>query len=610
VADINRDLADHITDLKHRNQERDRRMQDVHLVRTGRSQDLFADLFPSSWPKPVVANAIDVFAQDSAEQVGVLPTFSASGDSILSEGKRNHADRLTKIINYYMHAAKLGQNLTQGADYFLTYGFMPVRVEPNFEENRPHLHLDNPMGAYFERNQWGRVTSYAKIFRKPASELAALFPEHYDALMHRSGQYGGGEDDPMLEVCRWFDDDTEQMIVLSRGAAHIQGRVLAKSNNALGECPVAIAQRPTVDGEVRGSFDDILWVFAAKAKIALLSLEAVQKSVEAPIALPQDVQEIAFGPDSILRSSSPEKIRRIPMELPRSAVMEDQILDGEMKFGARYPDVRAGVSESSIVTGKGVQALQEGFDSRVKTAQLQIGDALARGLSLALKMDERIWTHVRKDVSSTTNGTPYQLRYTPHSDIRGDYSVNFEFGVMAGLDPNRALVWGLQGLGAGLFSKSYLRRNLPVSMDVLEEEKIIDIERLREASLMSLEQYAQTIPQMAANGQDPIETVMALAEVIAARKKGTPIEEALEEVFTPEPEPEPEPMGIEEMAAAETFNGGQMPPGMEGGMPQAAPGAPQIDVPPQPPSMQQLLSGLRGDGSPTMGARTMRQTRV
>ena len=608
MADIDRDLAEHITDMKHRNQDRDRRMKDVWMVRTGRSQDLFSDLFPPTWPRPVIANAIDVFAQDSAEQVGVLPTFSAAGDSILSEGKRNHADRLTKIINYYMHASKLGQHLTQGADFFLTYGFMPVRVEPNFEDMRPHLHLDNPMGSYFERNQWGRVTSYAKIFRKPASELAALFPEHADALISRKSPYGGGENDPMLEVCRWFDDDSEQMIVLSRGDAHIQGRVLAYSPNALGECPVAIAQRPTIDDETRGSFDDILWVFAAKAKMSLLALEAAQKSVEAPIALPQDVQEIAFGPDSILRSASPEKIRRIPMELPRSAVMEDQILDAEMKFGARYPDVRAGVSESSIVTGKGVQALQEGFDSRVKTAQLQIGDALARGLSLALKMDERIWTHTRKDVSSTTNGTPYQLRYTPHSDIRGDYNVNFEFGVMAGLDPNRALVWGLQGLGAGLFSKSYLRRNLPVSMDVIQEERIIDIERLREATMLSLEQYAQTIPQMAANGEDPIDTVLALAEVIQARKKGTPVEEALEEVFQPEPEPEQQmtPDMMEQMAAAETFNGGQMPPGMPGAPQEQA----QIDVPSTPPSMQQLLAGLRGDGSPTMGARTMRQSRI
>ena len=261
----------------------------------------------------------------------------------------------------------------------------------------------------------------------------------------------------------------------------------------------------------------MLWVFAAKAKLALLSLEATQKAVEAPIALPTDVQEMAFDPTD-LRSNNPERIRRVPMELPQSSMITEAKLDDELKFGSRFPEARAGQLDSSVVTGRGVQALMGGFDSRIKVAQSNLGDALAEALSICLEMDEKIWPNMKKSISSVTNGTPYQVNYTPAKDIKGERAVTSEYGVMAGLDPNRALVWGLQGLGAGIFSKSYLRRNLPVQMDVAEEEKVIDVEKLRDAALAAVSGYAQAIPEMAAGGADPQTAIAAIQSLIASRK--------------------------------------------------------------------------------------------
>lgn len=148
-------------------------------------------------------------------------------------------------------------------------------------------------------------------------------------------------------------------------------------------------------------------------------------------------------------------------------------------------------------------------------------------------MDETIWADVPKDVHASVNGSPYQLKYTPGKDIKGMYTVTHEYGVMAGLDPNRALVWGLQALGANLISKSFLRRNLPVNMNVSEEEKVIDVEKLREAALMSIQSYSQTLPELAASGQDPTQVIKVLGDLIDARKKGTPIEIAISDAFKP-----------------------------------------------------------------------------
>jgi len=589
VAEYARQFVAHAKRIQKENSARDEAMKNVMLVRSGRSNEVFGGMFPEQWSQPIVANTIDVVAQDLSESVGALPTFSAAGDSILDERKRSAADKLTKIVNYYAYASRLATESIRGADRMMSYGFLPVRVEPDYEGHRPHIMLDDPVGSYYERNRFGDLEVYTRVFRKRAHDLAALFPDLAHLILNKTSW--GQEDNPYLEVIRWFDAKQQIMMLPER-----DGLVLSHVENRLDRIPVAIAERPSLTDKPRGAFDDVLWVWAAKAKLALLSMEAVQKSVEAPIALPNDVQEMAFGPDSILRSGSPEKIRRVPLELPQSAMIENRILDDELKFGSRFPDARAGQMDSSIVTGRGVQALMGGFDSRIKVAQVVLGTAITEALSLCLEMDERIWPDDRKDVSTVSNGTPVELRYTPARDIKGNYRVDFEYGVMAGLDPNRALVWSLQGLGAGLFSKSFVRRQLPVSMDVLEEEKIMDVEALRDSMLQSVAGYSQAIPAMASQGQDPQEAIRQIASVIDARKRGTPIEEAVATAFEP-PEPDPEmAMGMPGTEPDQPMM--QQEPGAQMAMPQS--GSTQ--------TMQQLLSGLRGDGSPTMGSRTIRQT--
>ena len=582
-------------DLLRRNSvERDARMRAVALVRTGRADMVFGGLFPSDWPKPVVANFVDVVARDTAEMVGVLPTLTAAGDSVLDESKRSRQDKLSRIINYLAYSSRLGTNLVQAADRMVTYGFVPFRVEANYDDQRPHLHVDDPMNTYYEKDRWGNVTCYAKVFNRRVSELIAMFPEHRAQLDKTTGY--NNENDSILDVVKYYDKDKSMLFVPRR-----DGLILTQYANTIGRIPVAIAEIPTLDGETRGQFDDVLWVFAAKAQLALLSLEATTKAVQAPIALPQDVQEFAFGPDAILRSQSPEKIRRVGLELPQSAMIENRVLDEELRFGARFPEARAGQIDASVVTGRGVQALMGGFDTRIKTAQAMLGSALSDALSMALEMDETIWGDVEKKVHASVNGSPYELKYTPSKDIKGSYTVTQEYGVMAGLDPNRALVWGLQALGANLISKSFLRRNLPVNMNVSEEEKVIDVEKLREAALASIQSYAQTLPQVAANGQDPAQIIKVLGELVDARKKGIPIEKAIATAFAP-PEPTDSPTQPPEdpLAAA-----GQQVSGMG----QQSGGGP-APTPPQPQGLQQLLSGLSNSGQPTMSSRTLRQAQI
>lgn len=579
--------------VRDENVDRDRRMRSVLGVRTGKAGDVFQGLFPPDWPAPVVANAIDIAATDTAESVGTLPTLSAFGDSVLNDSSRSRADKLTKIVNAYAWESALGMRLVQGADYLVTFGQCILRVEPNYEDSRPHIHVDSPLGAYVERDRFNRPVGYYQTFHHRASVLANLYPEHAARLLNRS-LLSDHDHDRMLTMIKVYDEDGSVMLLIEEEP----GLVLDTYEHPLGRIPIAVAQRPTLDGETRGQYDDAIWVWAARARLALLSLEATEKAVEAPIAVPTDVQEFALGPDAIIRSSQPERIRRVGLDLPQSALIADRSLESEVRTASRFPEVREGMMDASVVTGRGVQALMGGFDSRVKALQSMMGEAISSSLSMALELDEKTWPDQTRTLNGSSNGSPYTVTYKPSRDIRGEYGVSHEYGLLAGLDPNRALVWGLQALGAGLLSKAFLRRNLPISLDVTEEEQVMDVENLRESLMSAIQQYAQAIPSMAAAGQDASDPVRKIASMIEARKKGTPVEQAAEELFPAPPPPEPTPA----VPGA--------PPGPPGQMTEATPGGgPNFDDGP-PAGMQQMLAQLSGSGNPSTSIRTVMQQPV
>ena len=134
--------------------------------------------------------------------------------------------------------------------------------------------------------------------------------------------------------------------------------------------------RSSLDGEARGQFDDVLSVQLARARFAVLQIQAAEKSIQAPIAIPQDVQELALGPDAIMRSANPQGIRRVPLELPPGVFTESSVLERELRLGSRYPEVRSGNVDASVITGRGVQALQAGFDLRFAQHKHSLQDYL------------------------------------------------------------------------------------------------------------------------------------------------------------------------------------------------------------------------------------------
>ena len=557
-------------------------MRDVLSVRQGDISKVYPAMFSEEYPKPLVANFIDVAARDLAEAMAPLPSFNCAATNMVSDSARKAADTRTRIVNHYISASELQIQMYTGADWFNTYGMLPGIVEMDYETNNPRIRLLNPFGTYPEIDRFGRTVSLTQVMASDAETLAMQYPEFYDQIMPKN-VYSPGS--PYVSLVRYHDKDQDLIFIPER-----KNLVLSNIPNPIGKCMAYVAMRSSIDGEARGQFDDVLSVQLARARFAVLQIQAAEKSIQAPIAIPQDVQELALGPDAIMRSANPQGIRRVPLELPPGVFTESGVLERELRLGSRYPEVRSGNIDASIVTGRGVQALQAGFDTQIKSAQAQFARMFQELLSVCFEADEKIFGGIPKTIKGSDDGTPYVLKYTPSRDIKGEYGVDVRYGIMSGMDPNRAIIALLQMRSDKLVSRDYVRREIPMELNVTQEEQRVDIEEMRDSLRVAVAQYAQAIPALAAQGQDPSQIITRIAEVIQGRQKGLQLETIIGKAFAPEPAPEmpvaPELPGAPQVPAAGALPApaSQPTPEQPGGAPAAA----------QRPDIANLLAAIGG----------------
>lgn len=583
--------------LKADSVSRDDRMNRIATARTpGGLRIVYPDLFPASGPyqEPMVANMVDIAARDTAEVIAPLPAFNCSSSISVSDKARKFAEKRTRIAYGYVDESRLNIQMYTAADRYVTYGFTIGRVRLDFDRDMPVIEFIDPRGCYFLRDYQGRVKRLYQSMSLKYDDAVARFPEIKGVL---ADHYL--DSSSVVELVRWHDA-TSDGIFLNNG----NGCVCASSVNPVGEVMAHVFVRPGLTDEQIGQFDDVLSVQVAKARFSLLTLEAAQKSVQAPLALPMDMQEMSIGPDSIIKTAQPQNVRRVSLDVPQAAFIQQRDLDNELRTGARYPDVRTGNTDASIVTGRGVQALMTGFDTQIKTAQAIFAEGLAYLISMCFKADEKVWPERTREVRGNANGTPYSIKYTPEKDIKGDHTVDVQYGLMAGLNPNQALVFGLQARGDKLISRDFLRRQLPFSLDASEEEQRVDIEELRESLKEALAATSQAIPMMASQGADPSDILRKMSQVILDRQHGVAIEESITKAFAPPPQ---DPMAAQQPAAPEDPMAALM--GGGGGAP-ADPMAAMGGGQPQAPDMMTLLAGLGAGGRPNMSAGISRRLPV
>jgi len=576
-------VAARVLSMRYRNNERDARNLDVLAVRKGKIAEVYPDFFPDGVDANVVANFIDIVARDLSEVMAPLPAVNCSAANQVSDKARQFADKRTRIASNYFNHSDLSVHMYSGADWYLTYGFVPFIIELDEEAKMPRIRVENPIGAYPEFDRYGRCVAFAKRYVMTLGELVSQFPEYERELL---GGYGYKQDlNAQIEMIRYYDKDQSIIYIPSKGDL-----VLSYAKNPLGKMMIVVARKPSIDGELRGQFDDVLGIQLLRNRFALLAMEAAEKSVQSPIVLPNDVQELQLGGDAVIRTANPAGVRRVELNIPAGAFTEQEVLNQELRVGSRYPESRTGNIDASIVTGQGVQALMGAFDTQVKSAQAIFAAALRDVISLCFEADEVIYPE-EKTIRGVDSGSPYEITYRPGKDIKGDYSADVRYGMLAGLNPAQGLIFMLQALGGGLISKDMAMRELPFTVNVTQELEKIEIEQMRSSLLGSLTAFSQAIPQMATQGQDASEVVRKIAAVIKARQKGISLEDAIEATFAPQQQVPPAgaPQMVEQTSPAPEGVPAGGAPTEQGGVPMEAPQA--------APDIQTILSSLSASGT-------------
>lgn len=580
--------------------ERDNEIDRVRLVRRGKIDELYPDMFADDLPKSVVGNLIDVACRDTAEMIAPLPALACAAGNMTTHVDEARASKKNKIGSYFWEKAKLAVQNIDYADSVLSYGFGVYLVEPDFERMCPMIRYESPFSTYYYRDRWGHITWYAKIQLTDVGTLAGLYPEKAAQILRApSGAIRSLHE--FVRLARYIDKD--RMVVYLPDSNLL---VLAAAKNPISRVPVVIAERPDQEMRPRGQYDDVVWPSLARSRMAQYMLKAADLAVNSPLVIPDDVTEINFGPDAVLRSREPQKIGKVRLDIPQDVFALSAELDRSAKEGARYPEARTGGIQGNIITGRGVQELMGTMDTQVRTMQTILGAALEEITSIAFEMDAALWPTTQKRITGVLTGKPFELTYTPGKDIGNSWGCKVTYGFAAGLSPSQALVALLQLRGDDLVSRDTVRRQLPFDVDPEAEQRQVDTQQLEDAAKQGLAALLQAVGPMVMQGQDPLPVLLGAAKAIQMRQRGTPIADAILAALTPEKKEEPPAPEVPAQPGPGQAPGEQLPPGVRpnGLAPGVAYG--QQGMPPGGmPDIQSLMSTLRGQGPARMEASTM-----
>ena len=599
------DVALEVDLLKRRGARRDKHAAEVYAVRHGDFDQVAPELFSDEWPRPIVANMIDVMAKHAAAALSPLPIFTCLSGQASTDKARKFASKRTKIVNGYLRRSRVEAQMQMGADQFYTYGLIVTAVEPEqMGEPFPSIIIEDSVGYYPVWDRLGNTVKIARVFRADIFELMAAYPQMASKI--RATQPAGSSNQK-VEVVKYIDKN--RILVYVNGASEMCK--LVDYPNPVGRCTYVATRKPGLDAEIRGTFDDLIWVQLARHALQVYTLSATAQAVEAPIVVPSDVLDLPTGPGAIIRTNNPQGVGRVKLEVPQAAWAGAESLKQELQYGAITPEALGGSIDASVVTGKGVQQLMAGYSQQIANSQQTLVTHFERVIELALEMDEKLWGGVTKKIRGKISNAPYEIDYDASVDIAGDYTVEVQYGGVAGLDPNRGLVYMLQARGDDLVSRDYVRRHLPSDINPDDEESKILVEHTRDAITQGLSALLQTaIPAAAQGGADPSAAIQQALTVLKMLQKGEPIETAMAAAYPPPPPPDQEGAGDqmagpEEMGAGEP--GGGMQPGMAG---QQQPGALPTRGAGARPDLQTMFASMGASGKPNLTAGVQRRIPV
>tara|TARA_Y100000310_G_scaffold273461_1_gene288938 strand:- start:13662 stop:15449 length:1788 start_codon:yes stop_codon:yes gene_type:complete len=566
--------------------DRDTRMETIDRVVQG-DFDIFDPDEESVDSKS--PNLIQVALEDTAESASLVPTVRVQADK-MSKSAKATAQRMEQVAVGYLGANKIDLLIPRSVMDKGAYGMSVWTVTPDFEQRIPLIERRDPKHCYPEPGYRPGDSVNKCIFAREVfyTQLPDGYQEQIRTAVAGATELSDPDENTRVVLIEYFDADeyilaalyqasTSGLVRYQSGSDVPYPVLLDRIENKTGVCPVVIGARISLDGEVRGQFDQVIGLLEAHIRLMGLILDYADQAVYSDIWVRDLIGEMPYGGGSFIELGPSGAIGRVPPAVSSLNVQADmaQLIDG-IHVGGRWPKSRPGEIDQSIASAKFLESAAGMMNTAIRTYHQILQRQLEQALRIAFEVDKAYFPGSKSSAGILRN-QEFLLDYDPKVDINTDYQVRVEYGLGLGRDPAQSAVLHIQYAQADFISKEFVQENIDGLTDVGRERARLDLEKFRAMALAKLLQglEAGTIPEA------------ALVDIARAREKGDDLFDLYEEHIS---KPAQE---MQDMLLGTGL--GSVPPG-----PPPSPEGPAgpTPVPPAPPGGAELLARLGTEAGP------------
>lgn len=566
--------------------DRDTRMETIDRVVQG-DFDIFDPDEESVDSKS--PNLIQVALEDTAESASLVPTVRVQADK-MSKSAKATAQRMEQVAVGYLGANKIDLLIPRSVMDKGAYGMSVWTITPDFEQRIPLIERRDPKHCYPEPGYRPGDSVNKCIFAREVfyTQLPDGYQEQIRTAVAGATELSDPDENTRVVLIEYFDADeyilaalyqasTSGLVRYQSGSDVPYPVLLDRIENKTGVCPVVIGARISLDGEVRGQFDQVIGLLEAHIRLMGLILDYADQAVYSDIWVRDLIGEMPYGGGSFIELGPSGAIGRVPPAVSSLNVQADmaQLIDG-IHVGGRWPKSRPGEIDQSIASAKFLESAAGMMNTAIRTYHQILQRQLEQALRIAFEVDKEYFPGSKSSAGILRN-QEFLLDYDPKVDINTDYQVRVEYGLGLGRDPAQSAVLHIQYAQADFISKEFVQENIDGLTDVGRERARLDLEKFRAMALAKLLQglEAGTIPEA------------ALVDIARAREKGDDLFDLYEEHIS---KPAQE---MQDMLLGTGL--GSVPPG-----PPPSPEGPAgpTPVPPAPPGGAELLARLGTEAGP------------
>lgn len=540
----------------------------------------------------VSPNLIQVALEDTAESAGLMPTIRVKPVKTGQKAK-DKAARQELIGAGYLDVAQMDAVIPETVLDLAGFGDAAWLVWPDYEKRMPLIEKLDPRNVYPDPDiRQGRDLKRCMITREV--RLGQLPVTYQQKLVDFVGQDHNvqtwtAEHQQIILVEFWTDHDYTCGVLFNTATSaafsstpSYESVILDQWEHGLDTCPVIYEKRPSLDGNPRGQFDQVIDPFEAHIRLMGLVMDYADQAVYSDVWVKDLIGEMSFGGGAFIELGPNGAIGRVPPAVSSLNVQQDiERLVDAIHLGGRWPKSRPGEVEQSIASAKFIEAAAGMMNTALRTYHMLIQRMLERSLRVCFAVDLHYFPEPKTATGIMCN-QEFIEDYDPRKDIDLKSVVRVEYGLGLGKDPGQSAILMLQYAQNGYISTDFVQENIEGITDVDRERRRIDAQDFIKMAKAMLLQGLQ-------DGTIPKE---ALPNIAAARDNGEDLL-ALFQKFVVEPQAQQPIAGVPDAASQGLPPaGGMAPPGAPAG-----PGGPGGGLQPPPaPDPTQLFGSMEQRG--------------